>query len=325
MKNILICSAGRRVSLTFYFKEELQRNMGEEFKVFTTDLNPSMSSACLISDQGFKVGRFTDVDYMDSILSICREYGISIVIPTIDTELLLLSTHRELFLQEGIDIIVSDMYFIKICRDKRRMNLFFEERGFKIPKKVDRYKPTFPLFIKPINGSSSQNIFLIKNASMLSDFHVKNEDLMFMEYLPKDRYEEYTIDLYYDRNSNLKCVVPRIRIAVRGGETNKGITRKNKLIKVVKDKLEIIEGARGCLTLQVFLDTQSEDIYGIEINPRFGGGYPLSYLAGANYPAWIIQEYLLNKKINWFDDWKDNLLLLRYDNEMIIHDFEYKP
>ncbi len=324
MKNILICSAGRRVSLTTYFKKEIQAYQGHTAKVFTTDLYPNMSSACLISDGGFKVGRFADHDYIDQILLICKDNDIQLIIPTIDTELLLLAKNRERFLKEGIHIIVSDVPFITICRDKRLMNQFFIERGFKIPNTVDRHEPTFPLFIKPINGSSSQNIFLIKDASMLSDFHVKNEDLMFMEYLPTDRYEEYTVDLYYDKNSELKCVVPRIRIAVRGGETNKGITCKNKLVKIVQDKLNIIEGARGCLTLQVFLDKESEDIYGIEINPRFGGGYPLSYLAGANYPAWIIQEYLERKTIPWFNDWEDRLLLLRHDHEMVIHDFDYK-
>ena len=323
MNNILITSAGRRVSLVTYFQKEAKKLIGKDAKVYTTDLAPEMSSACLISEKGFKVGRFSDSDYMDQILKICKENKIGLIIPTIDTELLLLTQNKEAFKQEGIHIIVSDIDFIKICRDKRNMNQFFAERGFKLPKTIDRHSPTFPLFIKPINGSSSQNIFLIKDKSMLSDFHVNNTDLMFMEYLAKERYEEYTIDLFYNNDGDLKCVVPRIRIAVRGGETNKGITCKNKLIEIVKSKLGNIEGARGCLTLQVFLDKESEDIYGIEINPRFGGGYPLSYLAGANYPAWIIQEYLKGETIEWFGDWEDKLLLLRHDQEMIVHDFEY--
>ena len=323
MKNILITSAGRRVSLVTYFQKEAKKIIGEDAKVYTTDLAPEMSTACLTSEEGFKVGRFTDSDYMDQILSICKDNQIGLIIPTIDTELLLLAQHKEAFQKEGIHIIISDINFIKICRDKRNMNRFFAKYGFKLPKTIDRNSPTFPLFIKPFNGSSSQNIFLIKDKSMLSDFHVNNMDLMFMEYLAKDRFEEYTIDLFYNNEGVLKCVVPRIRIAVRGGETNKGITCKNKLIDIVKSKLSNIEGARGCLTLQVFLDKESEDIYGIEINPRFGGGYPLSYLAGANYPAWIIHEYLKGESIEWFCDWEDKLLLLRHDQEMIVHDFEY--
>jgi carbamoyl-phosphate synthase large subunit len=65
------------------------------------------------------------------------------------------------------------------------------------------------------------------------------------------------------------------------------------------------------LTIQFFLNKITRRKVAIEINPRFGGGYPLSYL-GANFPKWIIEEYLLDKKLIYFEDWEDNLML-RYD------------
>jgi len=86
--------------------------------------------------------------------------------------------------------------------------------------------------------------------------------------------------------------------------------------------LQHIAGARGCLTIQVFLHKTEDKILGIEINPRFGGGYPLSYLAGANYSQWAIREYLLNQKIEEFAAWSDNLLMLRYDAEVLVHNYE---
>ena len=65
---------------------------------------------------------------------------------------------------------------------------------------------------------------------------------------------------------------------------------------------------------------QSQSIYGIEINPRFGGGYPLSYLAGANFPQWLIQEYLTtDDEIPFFNDWEQNLMMLRYDDKVLVH------
>ena len=57
----------------------------------------------------------------------------------------------------------------------------------------------------------------------------------------------------------------------------------------------------------------------IEINPRFGGGYPLSYSAGANYPGWLIAEYLQGKQLSKFSSWQANLLMLRYDQQILIH------
>lgn len=75
--------------------------------------------------------------------------------------------------------------------------------------------------------------------------------------------------------------------------------------------------------MQVFMQNDTQNIYAIEINPRFGGGFPLSYLAGANYPNWIIQEYLQGKQIAEYQDWQENLLLLRYDHEVIVPNFSH--
>ena len=323
--NVLITSAGRRVSLVSYFQKEIKLTFGGSAKVCTTDLNPNMSTACLRSDAAFKVGFFSDENYMPDLLDLCLKNNVKMVIPTLDPELQLLSQWRSKFRENDIEIIVSDVEFVKTCRDKNLTNSFFEKHGFLVPKRIDKYAPTFPLFIKPISGSSSQNLHFIDGPDQISKHLLEEEGLMWMEYLSKNDYEEYTVDLYYDRHSELRCIVPRVRIAVRGGETNKGITRKRKsLISWIKGRLGHIQGARGCLTLQIFVAKENENkIYGIEINPRFGGGYPLSYLAGANYPAWLIQEYLLGKNIEWFDQWESNLLLLRHDNEVIVHDFEY--
>jgi len=127
--------------------------------------------------------------------------------------------------------------------------------------------------------------------------------------------------MYYDKNSILKCAVPRIRLKVVGGESNQGVTKKNKVLDFVLEKFNFLEGAFGCITLQVFSNKLIPlDIIGIEINPRFGGGYPFSLNAGANFPEFIIREYILNQKIDYFENWKDNCLNIRYENEIIVND-----
>ena len=108
-------------------------------------------------------------------------------------------------------------------------------------------------------------------------------------------------------------------ITGKRGEINKGLTCKNKLVSLLKNKLNHIEGAVGCLTVQVFLNENTGRIVAIEINPRFGGGYPLSYRAGANYPLWLINEYFSDQNIAYTEDWEDHLLMLRYDDEVIVH------
>jgi carbamoyl-phosphate synthase large subunit len=126
--------------------------------------------------------------------------------------------------------------------------------------------------------------------------------------------------LYYDKSSVLKCVVPRRRIEVRAGEVIKAATERNELVGFFKTKFLNFKGVRGCINIQCFFHKTSKDIIVIEMNPRFGGGFPLTYFAGGNYPKWIIQEYLLNEEIPYFEDWEDQLLMLRYDDEILVHD-----
>lgn len=321
MNNILITSAGQRVSLVRAFQNEL-KNKFPKAQVFTVDLNPNLAPACHVSD-GFKqISRVTDNDYIDNLISICLDWKIKMVIPTIDTELLVLAQNENRFAENGIKVVVASEDFVNKCRDKRIINRFFLESGIDIPKKIDRNNPTFPLFIKPYDGSRSVDTFLIKQQSDLTDYHLQNEKLMFMEYMDPTDYSEFTVDTYYAKDHQLKCVVPRKRIHVRAGEVNKGLATKNEIVPFVKEKLNTIPGAIGCLTMQFFFNNKTKRIVGIEINPRFGGGYPLSYLAGANYPKYLIEEYMLEKEISFNDNWEDNLLMLRYDDEVLVHNYE---
>lgn len=321
MNNILITSAGQRVSLVKSFKKEIKKR-DENGKVYTVDLNPILAPACHVSDGHRQVPRVTDINYLYELLGICMEWDIKIIIPTIDTELQVLSRHKNMFLENGIIPIVSERHFIDVCRDKRKINDFFVEHGIEIPKQMTKDDYTFPFFIKPYDGSLSKDIFLIKSEEDLSSYHFENPKLMFMEYIDHDKYDEYTVDCYYDKKNRLKCAVPRKRIFVRSGEINKGVTHKNEIVENIKNKLGYIEGAVGCLTMQFFFNQKTKRMVAIEINPRFGGGYPLSYLSNANYPAWIIDEYLYNEEKEYFEAWEENLLMLRYDDEVLVRGYE---
>jgi carbamoyl-phosphate synthase large subunit len=257
-------------------------------------------------------------NYVNSILELCIKKEIKIVIPTIDTELLVLSDSKKLFLLNNIEIVVSDFDLISKCRDKRLTNLLFNELSINVPRAINIENPSFPFFIKPYDGSLSKDIYLINRKDELTDSLLNNPKLMFMEYInPKD-FHEYTIDAYYDKNSDLRCLVPRRRIEVRGGEISKGKTEKRNFYNILKDKLGYLKGAKGCLTIQFFIGKETEEIIGIEINPRFGGGFPLSYASGANYPECIILEYMMNEPITFNDNWIENRVMLRFDSEVIL-------
>ena len=281
--NIIITSAGQRVALVRDFKETLVRFYAEA-KVFTTDMNPELAPAAYVSDGCFEVLRVTDENYISQLLDICKKNEIGMIVPTIDTELLVLAENKKLFNDNDIIVCVSDLDFIKVCRDKRNTGDFLEKHNIRVPKAVDKYNPTFPLFAKPYDGSLSTNLHYIKNAEELTQDILDDPKLLFMEYIDKETYKEYTIDMYYGTDNCVKCIVPRERIKIRAGEINKGRTVKCPLMDYIKERLDKIEGCIGCICIQVFFNPLTEDVVGIEINPRFGGGYPQSYAAGGNYP-----------------------------------------
>jgi carbamoyl-phosphate synthase large subunit len=321
MSNILITCAGKRVSLVRSFKTELKLIFSDS-KVYTTDSSPEKSAACRVSDGYFKVSPVTHYNYIAELLQIAIDNNIKLIVPTIDTELLILSQNIDVFKKHHIEVLVSDNDNIKTLINKRLTNHFFEKLEIDYAKEFDKNNFNLPLYIKPIDGSRSIDNYIVKKESELTAYHFSNEKLLFFEYLEHTNFTEYTIDMYFDKTGNLKCLIPRERLEIRAGEVNKAITRRIWFIDKIASKFKHISGLRGCISLQLFVNNQSEEIYGIEVNPRFSGGFPLSYLAGGNYPKWIIQEYILGEtKIPYYDDWEENLMMLRYDDEILIRDF----
>ncbi|MEO0037352.1 MAG: hypothetical protein RIQ59_563 [Bacteroidota bacterium] len=320
-KNILITSAGTRVSLVNIFKTELQL-LFPDAKVLTTDLNPEFAPACRVSDGYFKVPPVLDDKYIPELLKIAIANNVGLIIPTIDTCLLKMSENVEKFKEHNISILVSDTFLVKKFNDKKLTNDFFESKNIAVAKLFSKTDYELPLYIKPIDGSSSIDNFIIRLHDELHHYHFRNEKLLFFEYLDHDKHTEFTIDMYFDKNSNLKSLVPRQRLEVRQGEVKKGITKDAFFNSIIWDIFKDIKGLRGCITLQIFVNHSTNKIYGIEVNPRFSGGFPLTYLAGANYPKWIIQEYLVGDvEIPIFHNWQKNLLMLRYDGEVLIPNF----
>ena len=320
MKNILITSAGRRVELVESFKEE-GRKLDEDLKVICTDLAPELSPACQIADLYFRAPRVTNQKYISFLKKTCAANSIVLIIPTIDTELLILSKHREEFLKLGINVVISDVSLIQACRNKNHTADLLHNIKIDTPAILNANNLNFPCFVKPYDGSRSMGAFVLNDKSMLTSDLLDNPKNMFMEFVP-ETYDEYTVDIYYDKFGILRSLVPRLRIETRAGEISKGLTTKGVVYDYLKDKLLNLKGAKGCINLQLFVDLKDKSFKAIEINPRFGGGYPLSYSAGANFPMMLIQEYILGEKVDFLEDWKDNLLMLRYDSKVLIHDYK---
>lgn len=313
--HVLLTSVGRRVELVVEFKEVCQKLI-PHCEVFATDANAKYSAACLVADRYFESPIVTDPCYPDYLLELCKKNNISLVVPTIDTELGVLADIKDLFFKHGVDVVSCSADFVNICSDKRKTGGFFNSLGIYYPEIYKADNISFPAFCKPYDGSNSVGTKLISSPTDLTTELLENPKNIFMEYIG-DEFKEFTCDAYFDKNSLLKCLVPRERLEVRAGEVSKGVTRKHFVYHYFLHRLKKVSGAAGCVTLQCFGNPQSGEVIGLEVNPRFGGGYPLTSVAGCSFVDFIIREYLLHEEVFFCDNWSDGLVMLRYDAKVV--------
>ena len=314
--NVLILSAGRRVELTKIFKEAVKK-FGEKNKVITVDLSDT-APANYFADNNYSVSRVTSDTYINEVIDICKEENIKLIVPTIDTELLILAKNREKIEKEtGAKVLISDEKYIKICRNKITTSKFFKENNIGTPREINKEilenkDFSFPLFIKPLDGSSSINTFKVNNEKELEFFQEYIEKPIVQEFIEGT---EYTVDILLDFDSNPITIVPRERIATRSGEISKGkVVKDREVINAVKELLKVFKG-RGHITAQCM--KTKDGIKFIEINPRFGGGAPMSIKAGAN-SAENILKLLSGEKLDYNENYKEDILAIRFDDSIFI-------
>lgn len=317
--NILFTCAGRRAALIWNFKKSLA-DLGISGKIVTTDLKKN-APASFVADALELVPKVTEISYISRLKDICIKYQIQLLIPLIDTELNILSLHKQDFAALGVTVLVSSIETNEICFDKRNTYNFFKSVGVPTPEILNPEeiladaKAKYPFLLKPTDGSCSIGVTKIKNAKELEFFKNYIPNAIVQEFVVG---EEYTLDILVDFQGQVRCVVPRLRMETRAGEISKGVTVKNfALIAAGKKVVELLPGAIGCLTVQCFL-TPSNEIKFIEINPRFAGGYPLSFQAGADFPRWIIEMILGKEPDICIDNWQDGLAMLRYDDAIFV-------
>lgn len=315
MTEIVILSAGRRVSLLRSFQAAADKY---DIVVTAADMDPSMSSACHVARKHIQLPHVDSKNYADALLSYCADRDVRIVVPTIDTELAPLASLSGKLADIGCVAVVSDAELIDVCRDKRKTAAFFNRFGMTSPEIFSLEDSPFPVFVKPYDGSLSKGAVAVQSPEELTSLMISNPKNIYCEYLDPAEYDEYTCDAYFDRNNMIKCVVPRLRVEVRGGEVSKGRTSRNEIVPFLMEKLAHLSGARGCLTIQIMRNKATGALYLIEVNPRFGGGYPLTVQSGAAYHAWLIDEYLHQKRIAECNNWTNDLTMLRYDDEIFI-------
>ena len=314
--NILILSAGRRVELVQSFQKAAKR-LNLKSNVVAGDCSET-APAIYFADRKAILPRINEDNYVDEIINVCKREGIRLVIPTIDTDLLLLSEERERIESEsGAVVLISSTEVISICRDKINTQKFLEENGFKIPKmyseeELDSGELEFPLFIKPKSGSSSINTFKVNNIEELATYRSLIKEPIVQDFMEG---KEFTVDVFLDFDGNLITVVPRLRMATRSGEISKGkIVKDEEIIEDIKRLVEVLKPI-GHITVQLM--KTNKGIEYIEINPRFGGGAPMSIQSGAD-SCENLYRLLMGENLEYNENYRDNIMFFRFDNSICV-------
>ena len=311
--NILLTSAGRRTYMVNYFKEALK---GEGL-VFAS--NSQLSPALLEADGYFITPLIYDDSYIPFLLDRCREYNIKLIVSLFDIDLPVLSAHREEFERIGVRAAVSDTDMISDCNDKYSMFLRLWRCGIRCPEteididsallKIDAMNLSWPVLVKPRFGMGSIGIFRAYdkkelkaaygmcmreclNSYLKYESAEKKKECVIIQELREGN--EYGLDVISDFDGNYLKTIVRRKLAMRSGETDEAVIigendAEYKALTELGLKIAAELKPKGLIDIDVIMDTGNMAPYVIDINARFGGGYPFSQLAGANVPrAYIL-------------------------------------
>lgn len=311
---LLFTSIGRRVELVQAFKSAAAK-LGVELILYGADISDS-APALQFCDRTVLVPRIKDPAYIPFLLEICQKEQIDGLIPTIDTDLLLLAENRERFAAIGTRAVISAPDRIALCRDKRLTADYFHSVGLESPipvDKVEAYAAGFPAFIKPKDGSSSIFAYKVENRKELEAYAAQVPDYIIQPFIEGT---EYTVDIFCDFEGNPIFITPRIRLAVRAGEVLKTeITQDRQIIAEMKQLLCHYKPC-GPITVQLIRQKDTGIDHYIEINPRFGGGAPLTMMAGAN-AALALLQLLSGEKLSYQEDAaEDGAIYSRFDQSV---------
>jgi carbamoyl-phosphate synthase large subunit len=304
--NVLLTCAGRRNYLVHYFREAL----AGRGQVFAADCSGD-AAALQDADCGFVVPPVGAPQYVDSLLGLSRQHGVRLVVPLSDLELPILARQRDRFADIGTLAAVSSPHVIDLCADKWASVSFLRECGLAVPltflcladvkQALRAGEVQFPLVIKPRWGAASIGVSYaededeLESAYYLLGRHLPRTSLARMCaadptrcILVQERVQgrEHGLDVVNDLHGSYVTTFARRKLVMRAGETDQAVTVENEELRMAGRTIGEQLGHVGLLDCDVFIGERGCVV--LEMNPRFGGGYPFSHAAGADIPACLV-------------------------------------
>jgi len=306
--NVLLTCIGRRSYMVDYFKQAVG-NKG----IIIASNSDANTTGMQAADKHFVVPQVNDPKYIDTLLSICLSEDIKLVVSLFDIDLPYLAKARDRFLAIGVELVVSDPWVVDMANDKWESFIFLTKNSIATPNTfldLEKVKTAlsngelkFPLIIKPRWGMGSMSIFKAENIEELNFFYSFSKKEITKSYLnivSEEKLDEsvviqefvygqeYGLDIFNDLVGNFCCTFVKKKLEMRSGETDSAEVVENEQLTALGQQLSQLLKHRGNLDVDV-LQCADGKFKVLELNARFGGGYPFSYLAGANFPKALVQ------------------------------------
>lgn len=315
---ILITGAGGAAAISVW------KSLAAEHELYMADLDPCAAGLYLVpAKQRLIIPAGHSPDFLPSLLSICQNQQIEVLIPTVDVELLPIAKHLTEFTNHGIKIPISSAKSLELCRDKYKLLTFCEDTGlcpsfFLLSENSNLETFPFPCFAKPRLGAGSRGAVTIQDKKALEQLP-KDESYLIQELLPG---EEYSVDVYIHSDSYPLAAVPRLRMKIDSGIAVACQTLHNPQLAEMALKIAKKTDLRYVANIQFKANTQG-DFKLLEINPRFPGTLPLTAAAGIDIPKLMVKDILhepLGSELLAFKE----LMVVRYWTEQFFDPNEWK-
>jgi carbamoyl-phosphate synthase large subunit len=307
---VLFTCAGQRVDIVTAFG----RAGATTLAVDVNELAPALYAA----DRRALVPAVGDPGYVDALRELVSAHDVRLVVPLADLDHLLLAERRD---ELGALVLLPPPGTIRLCEDKYAAHCFFGEHGVPTPS---TWLPgdvpddvTFPVLVKPRRGFGSRHIFRA---------HDRRELDFFLAYTSQDSMvqrvcggEEFSIDVFCDFDGRCLNAIPRTMIESKGGESIKGMTiRDAQLIDHGRRVAETMRIA-GPANIQCFREPDGS-LPVTDVNPRFGGGFPLPTAAGSHYPELALALAAGERPEPALGDFREGVVMTRYFWQVVLAD-----
>ncbi|HZO97861.1 MAG TPA: ATP-grasp domain-containing protein [Gaiellaceae bacterium] len=307
---VLFTCAGQRVDIVTAFARAGATTLA-------VDANP-LAPALYAADRRASVPRVGDPRYVEALRALVEAHDVGLIVPLADVDHLLLATERQ---RLGAFLLLPGPDTIRLCEDKYAAHRFFESRGIPTPptwlpdELPDDLR--FPVLVKPRRGFGSRHIYRAADRRELGFFLGYTTEESMVQRACEG--EEFSIDVFCDAGGRCLNAIPRTMIESKGGESIKGMTTRDPQLvdhgRLVAEALRIV----GPANIQCFREPDGS-LPVTDVNPRFGGGFPLPTAAGSRYPELALALAAGERPEPALGEFREGLVMTRFFSQVLLEE-----